>query len=233
MKLSIVIPCFNEKNTVQELINKIISNIYFPKEIILIDDCSTDGTRELIKEKIEKLVDKVIYHKKNLGKGGCIKSSIPFITGDLIIIQDADLEYSPKDYLKLINAFKDNKSKVIYGSRVLGKKRYFLKNFSSIYRIFFNHVLSLITNIICHQNLTDAHTCYKLFSKEVLYKILLKENDFSFCPEITVKISNLGIKIWEVPISYSGRDYKDGKKIKLIDGLKAVYVLFKYRYFVK
>jgi glycosyltransferase involved in cell wall biosynthesis len=233
MKLSIVIPCFNEKNTVQELINKIISNIYFPKEIILIDDCSTDGTRELIKEKIEKLVDKVIYHKKNLGKGGCIKSSIPFITGDLIIIQDADLEYSPKDYLKLINAFKNNKSKVIYGSRVLGKKRYFLKNFSSIYRIFFNHVLSLITNIICHQNLTDAHTCYKLFSKEVLYKILLKENDFSFCPEITVKISNLGIKIWEVPISYSGRDYKDGKKIKLIDGLKAVYVLFKYRYFVK
>jgi glycosyltransferase involved in cell wall biosynthesis len=233
MKLSIIIPCFNEKNTILELINRVNSDVNIPKEIILIDDCSTDGTVDLVKNKIEKLVDKVIYHKNNLGKGGCIKSSIPFITGDLVIIQDADLEYSPKDYLILINAFKNNKSEVIYGSRVLGKKRYFLKNFSSIYRIFFNHVLSIITNIVCSQNLTDAHTCYKLFSKKVLDKISLKENDFSFCPEITVKLSSLGIKIYEVPISYSGRDYKDGKKIKLIDGLKAVYVIFKYRFFVK
>jgi glycosyltransferase involved in cell wall biosynthesis len=233
MKLSIIIPCFNEKNTIYELIKIIQSEVNFSKEIILIDDCSTDGTRELIKNNIENFVDKVIYHKKNLGKGACIKSSISFITGDLIIIQDADLEYSPKDYSKLINAFKNNKSEVIYGSRVLYKKRYFLKNFSSIYRIFFNHVLSIITNIICSQNLTDAHTCYKLFSKKVLNKIFLKENDFSFCPEITVKFSNLGIKIYEVPISYSGRGYNDGKKIKLIDGLKAVYVLFKYRFFIK
>jgi dolichol-phosphate mannosyltransferase len=233
MKLSIIIPCFNEKNTILEVINRVNSDVNIPKEIILIDDCSTDGTVDLIKNKIEKLVDKVIYHKNNLGKGGCIKSSIPFITGDLVIIQDADLEYSPKDYLILINAFKNNKSEVIYGSRVLGKKRYFLKNFSSIYRIFFNHVLSIITNIVCSQNLTDAHTCYKLFSKKVLDKISLKENDFSFCPEITVKLSSLGIKIYEVPISYSGRDYKDGKKIKLIDGLKAIYVIFKYSFFVK
>jgi glycosyltransferase involved in cell wall biosynthesis len=233
MKLSIIIPCFNEKNTILELINRVNSDVNIPKEIILIDDCSTDGTVDLIKNKIEKLVDKVIYHKNNLGKGGCIKSSIPFITGDLVIIQDADLEYSPKDYLILINAFKNNKSEVIYGSRVLGKKRYFLKNFSSIYRIFFNHILSIITNIVCSQNLTDAHTCYKLFSKKVLDKISLKENDFSFCPEITVKLSSLGIKIYEVPISYSGRDYKDGKKIKLIDGLKAIYVIFKYSFFVK
>ena len=233
MKLSIIIPCFNEKNTIHELINRVNSDVNIPKEIILIDDCSTDGTVDLIKNKIEKLVDKVIYHKNNLGKGGCIKSSIPFITGDLVIIQDADLEYSPKDYLILINAFKNNKSEVIYGSRVLGKKRYFLKNFSSIYRIFFNHVLSIITNIVCSQNLTDAHTCYKLFSKKVLDKISLKENDFSFCPEITVKLSSLGIKIYEVPISYSGRDYKDGKNIKLIDGLKAIYVIFKYSFFVK
>lgn len=233
MKLSIIVPCFNEKNTIYELIKKIHSEVNFSKEIILIDDCSTDGTRELIKDNIEKLVDKVIFHEKNLGKGSCIKSSISFITGDLVIIQDADLEYSPKDYSKLITAFKNNKSEVIYGSRVLGKKRYFLKNFSSIYRIFFNHVLSIITNIVCSQNLTDAHTCYKLFSKKILDKISLKENDFSFCPEITVKFSSLGIKIYEVPISYSGRDYKDGKKIKLIDGLKAIYVIFKYRFFVK
>ena len=233
MKLSIIIPCFNEKNTIHDLIDRIRSEVNIPKEIILIDDCSTDGTVELIKNNIEKLVDKVIYHEKNIGKGGCIKSSISYITGDLVIIQDADLEYSPNDYLILINAFKNNKSEVIYGSRVLGKKRYFLKNFSSIYRIFFNHVLSIITNIACSQNLTDAHTCYKLFSKKVLNKISLKENDFSFCPEITVKFSRLGIKIYEVPISYSGRGYKDGKKIKLIDGLKAVYVIFKYRFFVK
>ena len=126
MKLSIIIPCFNEKNTIHDLIDRIRSEVNIPKEIILIDDCSTDGTVELIKNNIEKLVDKVIYHEKNIGKGGCIKSSISYITGDLVIIQDADLEYSPKDYLILINAFKNNKSEVIYGSRVLGKKRYFL-----------------------------------------------------------------------------------------------------------
>jgi glycosyltransferase involved in cell wall biosynthesis len=233
MKLSIIIPCYNEIKTIEEIIKRIQSEYKYQKEIILVDDCSIDGTKQLIQSNIEKLVDKVIYHKKNLGKGACIKSAISFVTGNLIIIQDADLEYSPKDYIKLVNAFKEGKGEVIYGSRVLGQNRYSLKNFSSVFRIFFNHALSIITNFLCSQKLTDAHTCYKLFSSEVAAKIVLSENDFSFCPEITVKFSNLGIKIYEVPINYIGRDYQDGKKIKLIDGLKAIYVIFKYRFFVK
>ena len=233
MKLSIIIPCYNEKNTIKKIIEKILALKKINKEIILIDDHSIDGTKKIIKNYIEKKISKVIFHKKNFGKGACIKSAIPYITGDLVIIQDADLEYFPDDYKILLNAYKSGKGNVIYGSRVLGKNRYLLKNFSSVYRIFFNHLLSLITNIICKQHLTDAHTCYKLFNKKILNKIQLEENDFSFCPEITVKFSNLGIKIYEVPIKYNGRSYKDGKKIRLIDGLKALLVIFKYRFFKK
>ena len=231
MKLSIIVPCYNEKNTIEKIINKILNEKKIIKEIILVDDFSNDGSREIIKHSIKKKVNKVIFHNKNMGKGGCIKSARPYVKGNVIIIQDADLEYSPKDYKVLLKAYNTGKSEVIYGSRVLGKSRYRLKNFSSIYRIFFNHILSLFTNILCSQNLTDAHTCYKLFSKKILKNIKLVENDFSFCPEITVKFSNLGIKIYEVPISYNGRDYIEGKKIRFIDGFKALFVILRYRLF--
>jgi glycosyltransferase involved in cell wall biosynthesis len=230
-KLSIIIPVYNEQNTIQKVLNKIYKLKFIKKQIIVVDDGSIDNTANILKKNNNKIY-KLIRHTKNLGKGAAIKSAKKYIRGSVVIIQDADLEYDPKDYQKLLNCIKKG-YKVVYGSRVLGKKRYLLKNFSSVLRIFFNHILTIISNLLNNQKLTDAHTCYKMFTTDIFLKIKLKENDFSFCPEITVKISNLGIKIWEVPISYSGRDYKDGKKIKLIDGLKAVYVLFKYRYFVK
>jgi len=230
--ISIIIPCYNEKNTIEILIDKIKKISEIDKQIILIDDCSNDGTREIIKEKLSKLVDETIYHEKNLGKGACIKSAKSFVKGDVIIIQDADLEYSPNDYFKLIEPIKKNLSLVVYGSRVLGKKRYSNnEGFTSSVRIFANHVLTLISNFFNKQNLTDAHTCYKVFHKSVFNKINLLENDFSFCPEITTKVSRIGEKIIEIPVYYKGRKYSEGKKIGFFDGFKAIYVILKYNFF--
>lgn len=229
MKLSIIIPCFNEKKTIEKILVKISKEKKISKQIILVDDGSNDGTKKLIKKKLYRYVDKVIYHRSNNGKGSCIKSAQKFIKGDAVIIQDADLEYFPSDYHKLLKKLNSKKKyKAIYGSRVLGSPRYFSNNFSSIYRIFFNHVLSLITNVLCNQKLTDAHTCYKLIDATLFKKIVLKEKDFAFCPEVTAKISKLGIKILEVPIKYKGRNYNEGKKIKFYDGIRALFTIFKY-----
>tara|TARA_B100000989_G_C19519076_1_gene463169 strand:- start:460 stop:1152 length:693 start_codon:yes stop_codon:yes gene_type:complete len=229
--LSIIIPVFNEKNSILKIIEK-IENIEITKEIIIVDDYSSDGTREILK-KINRENYKIFYHDKNLGKGAAIKTAKTHIRGDIVIIQDADLEYDPKDYKKLILPIINNQAEVVYGSRVLGKKRYFAKNFSSIYRIFFNHILTIISNFLNNQQLTDAHTCYKTFSYKVFNSIYLEENDFSFCPEVTTKISLKKIPIIEVPIEYYGRSYEEGKKIKLVDGVKALKTLIKYRFIKK
>ena len=227
--LSIIIPVFNEKNTILRIIEKIENLSNIDKEIIILEDCSTDGTKELLKNLPNKKY-KIIFHERNLGKGAAIRSAQKYINGKVVIIQDADLEYNPNDYKKLIEPIINNQYKVVYGSRVLGKKRYFVKNFSSVYRIFFNHILTVFSNIINKQNLTDAHTCYKTFSSEIFSSVKLEEDGFSFCPEITTKISLMKIEIKEVPIEYFGRSYKEGKKIKLSDGIKALVTLFKYRY---
>jgi dolichol-phosphate mannosyltransferase len=228
-KLSIIIPVYNEKNTIEKLLNKIHKLSDIKKEIIVVNDASYDGSTNILKKNKNKIT-KLIHHKKNLGKGAAIKSAQKFIEGDVVIIQDADLEYDPADYHKLLY-FINKGFKVVYGSRVLGKNRYLLKNFSSITRIFFNHILTIVSNLLNNQKLTDAHTCYKMFVSDIFLKIKLEEKDFSFCPEITTKIGLKKIKIKEVPIKYSGRNYNEGKKIRLIDGIKAIITLFKYRFF--
>ena len=231
MKLSIIIPVYNEINTIEIIVN-IINNLdSLNKEIIIVDDCSTDGTAFLLKNSLYKKVDKVIFHDKNLGKGSAIRTAKKFISGDIVIIQDADLEYDPNDYYNLIKPIISKQFNVVYGSRVLGKKRYSSNNFSSNFRVFCNHVLTILSNIINNQKLTDAHTCYKVFSKKFFDKIILEENGFSFCPEITTKISLNNYKILEVPINYKGRSYDEGKKISFADGFYAIKTLIKYRYF--
>lgn len=231
MLLTVIIPCFNEKETIEKLVNKVIKLKKIKKQIIIIDDCSSDGTRKIIKNKLNKKVNKVIYHKKNLGKGAAIKSSIKHIKGDLIIIQDADLEYDPKDYSKLIKPFLNSKINVVYGSRVLNKKRFKKNNtISKNYRIFGNYILTMFSNLINDQYLTDAHTCYKVIRKDLFLKLKLKENDFSFCPEVTTKLSNLNENITEIPIKYIGREYNEGKKIKFKDAFFAIKTIFKYRF---
>ena len=193
--ISVIIPCFNEVRTIGAIVDKINKLKNLNIQIIVVDDCSTDGSLDFIKKKIINKIDRLVIHKKNLGKGAAIKSAVKFIKGDIVIIQDADLEYNPKDYYKLINPIINLDYKVVYGSRVLNKKRYFSNNFISLFRIFANHILTIISNIINKQNLTDAHTCYKVFHKSIFKDLNLTENDFSFCPEVTTKISNKNIKI--------------------------------------
>ena len=230
--LTIIIPCFNEKKTIQVLVDKVLKVKFIRKQIILVDDKSRDGTRELIKKKLLTKVNKVIFHKKNLGKGACIKSAQKYIKGNIVIIQDADLEYNPNDYHKLIKLILINKCKIVYGSRTLKKNFYDdLENFSHWVRIFGNYILTKFSNLINKQDLTDAHTCYKVFEATLFKKILLKENNFNFCPEITTKLSNLNYKIMEVPISYFGRSYSEGKKISSLDAIKAVITILKYKFF--
>ena len=169
-----------------------------------------------------------------MGKGACIKSSIKYITGEIILIQDADLEYNPSDYKKLLKPFQSKDIDVVYGSRVLNKKRYsFKKDLPTNFRVFSNHVLTILSNFINFQSLTDAHTCYKLFKSKLFFKLKPKENDFAFCPEVTTKISNLKIKIYEVPISYNGRGYDEGKKIGIYDAFRVVLILIKYKFINK
>ncbi len=231
MILSVIIPTFNEKKTIKKLIQKIILQKKIKKQIIVVDDCSNDGTEKILRDLYKKkIIDKLLVHKKNMGKGSAISTAKKYIRGDITLIQDADLEYSPSDYYKLINPILNGKSLVVYGSRVLNKKRYTLSEFNSFLHVFGNHFLTTLSNILCNQTLTDAHTCYKVFKSSIFKKITLEEEGFSFCPEVTVKISKLGIKIDEIPIKYKGRNIMQGKKIRYVDGLKAILTLLKYKY---
>ena len=234
IKISIIIPCYNEKNTLIKIINKIILSLnnhnFKSYEILIVDDGSSDGTTEIIKDNFSiKNNFKTFFHDKNLGKGAAIKTAKNNLSGNIVIIQDADLEYDPDDYKKLLKPIIDGDFKVVYGSRVLNQKRYKTSGFNSKIRILGNHFLTIVSNFLNKQNLTDAHTCYKVFHREVFDLITLEENDFAFCPEVTSKISNLGFEIYEVPISYNGRSYQEGKKIKTTDALKALKTLIKYR----
>lgn len=224
MLLSVLIPAYNEINNIQNILEK-IGEVNIPMEIIVVDDGSTDGTRELLNTlKSDKI--KVVFHEKNQGKGGAIKTAIAHSKGDIIIIQDADLEYDPQDYYKLIPVIESGKEKVVYGSRFLNKQ-----NKHSYFSFFLGgQVVTWITNILYFQNLTDEPTCYKVFDAKLLKSIKLNCTGFEFCPEVTAKIAKMGYKIPEVPISYYPRSISEGKKINWKDGVEAIWVLFKYRF---
>ncbi len=228
--LSIIIPVFNEVKTIEKIVKKIIQQKKLKKQIIIIDDGSTDGTTEKLKKIKKKYkISTIIFCKKNRGKGYAIRKAKNKISEKFTIIQDADLEYNPKDYKKILSILKKKKIKVVYGSRVLGTNRYLNNNFTSNIRVLANHLLTIFSNIINRQNLTDAHTCYKAFDSKIFKNLILNENGFSFCPEVTTKISNLNLKIAEVKISYNGRSYKQGKKISFYDGIDALLSIIKYK----
>lgn len=221
--VSIIIPVFNEKNTIEKILEKVLS--IEPKEIIIVDDASTDGTKrilERLKVKNEKL--KVMYHEKNQGKGAAIRTALKYITGDIVTIQDADLEYNPEEIQVLIKPIAEKKADVVYGSRFLK-----LKEKSYILHYFGNKFLNFITNLIFNSSITDMETCYKVFKKDVILSLNLKAKRFDFEPEVTAKVLKKKISICEVPISYQSRTYKEGKKISWRDGVIAVWILLKYR----
>ena len=225
MKLSIVIPCYNEKEYIIELISLIKKSPVKEKEIILVDDGSDDGSTELIKENLETEVNKVIYHKKNMGKGAAICSALRYVTGDMVIIQDADLEYDPMEYPKLMAPVLEGKADVVYGSRFSGEGPHRVHLF---WHYVGNKLLTLFSNMLTNLNLTDMETCYKLFRTEIIKSIHLQEKGFGIEPEITAKIANTKCRIYEVGISYYGRTYKEGKKINWKDGMKATFTILKY-----
>ena len=231
--LTVIIPCYNEKHNIEKIIGK-VQIVKLQKEIILVDDFSIDGTREIINEKLSKENLKIIFHKKNFGKGAAIKSATKYINGKIVIIQDADLEYDPNEYHKLIEPIINKKTNVVYGSRALNKNNFIGKlTIQQNYRILGNKILTLISNLLNNQELTDAHTCYKIFDKEVFLNLEIESNDFAFCPEATTKLSILKEKIIEIPISYKGRSYEEGKKIKLRDFFLAIFSIIRFKYLSK
>lgn len=232
VKLSILIPVYNEEKTILKVINAVKKiNLNAPKEIVIVDDFSTDNTGGILRKARGKSI-KVIYHKKNMGKGAAIRTALAHSTGDVISIQDADLEYDPKNIARLAKLILDGTSDVVYGSRFLGKKlRLFGKKRTPLpVHWIGNQVLTFITNIIYFNSITDMETGCKVFRKDVIKNINLKGNRFDFEPEITAKILKKGYKIKEVPINFSPRTFKEGKKITWVDGIKAAYYLIKYRF---
>jgi len=228
MKLSIVIPCYDEKEHLPELISRVISSPVDEKEIILVDDCSTDGTTDLIRTRIETTVDRVIYHSKNMGKGAAIRSGLDCVTGDIVIIQDADLEYDPTEYPKLIAPIVEGRADVVFGSRFMGGDPHRVHLF---WHYAGNRILTLLSNMFTNLNLTDMETCYKVFRTDVIKGLTIQQNRFGIEPEITAKVAKANCRIYEVGISYHGRSYGEGKKIGWKDGVKAVYVILRYGIF--
>ncbi len=226
--LSVLIPIYNEAATLMELLYR-VREVEIKKEIILVDDGSTDGTRDILRSEIEgKFPDvKVVFHETNRGKGAAIRTAIAHATGDYLIVQDADLEYDPREYYALLEPLLDGRADVVFGSRFLG---------GGPHRVHFfwhrlgNGLLTLLSNMLTNLNLTDMEVCYKVFKREVLQGIELKCNKFDFEPEITAKVAKKRCRIYEVPISYSGRDYDEGKKIGWRDGVQAIWTIIKYRF---
>ena len=228
MKTSILIPCYNEEKTIEKIINKILDLKDLNLEIIIVDDNSTDSSRIIINTKLKDKIHKLILNDNNYGKGYSIRKGIEAATGEILIIQDADLEYDPKDYQKLLEPIKLGVADVVYGSRFIGSEK---KRVLYFWHTIGNKFLTLISNIFTNLNLTDMEVGYKVFKTDIIKNIVLKENRFGFEPEITAKIAKKNLRIYEVGISYFGRKYVDGKKITWKDGFSAIRCILKYNLF--
>jgi glycosyltransferase involved in cell wall biosynthesis len=227
MKISVVIPVYNEVETITEIVSR-VQAVAFEKEIVIVDDYSTDGTREHLREINQAHENlKVLYHDHNQGKGAALRTGFQAVTGDVVVIQDADLEYDPREYPLLLAPIVDGRADVVYGSRFLGGPHRVL----FFWHYLGNKFVTLLSNMFTNLNLTDMETCYKVFKREVLDEITVKSNRFGFEPEFTAKIAKKGFRIYETPISYSGRTYAEGKKIGWKDGIKAVFAIFWFRFF--
>lgn len=228
MKLSIVIPCYNELKTIESIVAAVKAAPVAEKEIIVVDDYSTDGTRDLLKSKVASQVDKVVYHEVNQGKGAALRTGFQHATGDVVVVQDADLEYDPQEYPVLMEPILRGSADVVYGSRFMGGQAHRVVYF---WHMLGNKFLTLMSNMFTNINLTDMETCYKMFRREVIQSIKIEEDRFGFEPEITAKVARGNYRIYEVGISYYGRTYAEGKKIGWKDGFRAIYAILKYNLF--
>ncbi|HET6265210.1 MAG TPA: glycosyltransferase family 2 protein [Usitatibacter sp.] len=228
MKLSVVIPCYNEAATIHRILDAVHASPWPDKEIIVVDDCSRDGTRERLVGELRGRVDQLLLHDVNQGKGAALRTGIRAATGDIVIIQDADLEYDPNEYPRLLAPIVEDRADVVFGSRFAG---------GGAHRVLYywhsvgNGVLTLLSNMFTNLNLTDMETCYKAFRRPIIQSIEIEENRFGFEPEITAKVAKLGVRVFEVGISYYGRTYAEGKKIGYKDGFRAIYCIVKYNLF--
>ena len=225
MKVSIVIPCYNEKDTIEKIVEAVHNAPLENKEIIVVDDCSEDGTQTLLREKVAPMVDRIINHPVNRGKGAALRSGFAAATGDLILVQDADLEYSPDDYPVLLEPLMSGKADAVFGSRFMGGRPHRVLFF---WHMVGNRFLTLLSNMFTNLNLTDVETGYKAFKASLIKSIDLEEDRFGVEPEIIAKLAQRGCRVYEVGISYSGRTYKEGKKINWKDGIRAIYAIVKY-----
>jgi len=228
MKLSIVIPCYNELATIEAILDAVRASPWPEKEIIVVDDCSRDGTRDLLKGSLRTKIDQLLLHEKNQGKGAALRTGIAHATGELVIIQDADLEYDPNQYPRILAPIVEDRADVVFGSRFMGAEPHRVLYF---WHRMGNGVLTLLSNMFTNLNLTDMETCYKAFRRDIIQKITIEENRFGFEPEITAKVARMGCRIYEVGISYYGRTYAEGKKINYKDGFRAIYCVVKYNLF--
>ncbi len=227
MRLSVIIPCYNEVSTIDRVISAVRSSPYPDKEIIVVDDCSSDGTRERLKQ-LDGEIDQVLYHDVNQGKGGALKTGFKAARGDVVLVQDADLEYDPQDYPKLVQPILDDKADVVFGSRFMGGEPHRVLYF---WHRMGNGLLTLASNMFTDLNLTDMETGFKVFRRDIIQSIDIEERRFGFEPEITAKIARKGCRVYEVGISYNGRTYAEGKKIGWKDGFRAFYCIVKYNLF--
>ena len=225
MKLSVVIPCYNEVATIKQILEAVRDCGFSQLELIVVDDFSTDGTRDLLQGELRDQIDVLLLHEKNQGKGAALRSGFRAATGDLVVVQDADLEYDPRDYVKVAAPILEGKADVVYGSRFAGGESHRVLYY---WHSVGNALLTRLSNMFTNINLTDMETCYKMFRREVIQAIDLKENRFGFEPEVTAKVARMGVRIYEVGISYSGRTYQEGKKIGWKDGFRALYAILKY-----